>query len=90
MFHAMFCYDFAMFRIAGGQRRGTGHGRAKQLERAASFSFILRRVADGINQELVSRKRMTLVQCVTRKIIGRPQAPTASANGLQRLVLKPV
>ena len=30
MFPAMKCYDFAMFRKAGGQRGGTGHGRARR------------------------------------------------------------
>ena len=24
------CYDFAMFRVAGGQRGGTGHGPARR------------------------------------------------------------
>ena len=30
MFSAMSCYDFAMFRKAGEQRGGTGHGRARR------------------------------------------------------------
>ena len=45
---AMSCYDFAMFRKAGGQREGTGHGRArrrlaiKRIDNAQSVIILFR------------------------------------------------